>query len=70
VIYKGTSLSLWVLEAFVAFAVVAFVLWLMLSALVWLLLLAGIALAAFLLWWGWIEALDRLLDRRGPPTIS
>lgn len=69
-IYKGTSLSLWALEALVVVAVVAFAVWLAFWALVALLLAGVVAVAAFLLWWGWLEARDRLLDRRTPPRTS
>jgi hypothetical protein len=70
VIYKGTSLSLWALEALVVVAAVTFVLWLALWVVVALLLLAAAAVAAFLLWWAWLEARDRVLVRRRPPTTS
>lgn len=69
-IYRGTSLSLWALEALVVVSIIAFAVWLAFWALVALLLIAGAAVVAFLLWWGWLEARDRVLKRRRPTTIG
>jgi len=66
VIYRGTSLSLWALEALVAVMAVAFAVWVALRLLMGLLVIAGAAVAAFLIWWAYLEVRDRIGRRRTP----
>jgi protein-S-isoprenylcysteine O-methyltransferase Ste14 len=70
VIYRGTSVSLWVVEGMAAIFAVAFVAWFALQVLLFAAVLALIAVVAFLLWWAWLELGDWWADRRARPRSN
>jgi len=59
---------LWLLETFVVIGLVLLAIWFVVKVLVVLAALAAVAVAAFLLWWAYLELRDRLRDWRRPPT--
>ena len=66
-IYRGTSTGYWVLEGIAWILAAAALVWLLVELLQVILILGLLAVAAFLLWWAWLEIGDR---RRGPTPLD